>query len=100
MLGGLGLLLKAQLNVKTKLCNSFQSFEYLDSTLLGVKSVRMIIVCRQPSSAANGPELLTPFQLSFKKNLPVCLKILLYPLVRDFTDFHLDDLNDLPYYRN
>ena len=65
MLGGLGLLLKAQLNVKTKLCNSFQSFEYLDSTLVGVKSVRMIIVYRLPSSAVNGPELLTSFQLSF-----------------------------------
>ena len=65
MVGGVGPLLKAQLNVKTKLCNSIQSFKYVDSTLVGVKSVKMIIVFLPPPSAVNGSEMLTSFQLSF-----------------------------------
>ena len=45
--GGVGLL------CKTRLSHDYRSFEYLDSTIVNTRTVRVITVYRPPPSAAN-----------------------------------------------
>ena len=42
--GGVGLLYKANLHVKTRLSHDYRSFEYLDSTIVSSRTVRVISV--------------------------------------------------------
>ena len=52
--GGVGLLYKTVLNVKSRPTNpSFKRFEYMDCTFIHYKSVRIIVVYRPPPSTDN-----------------------------------------------
>ena len=51
--GGVGLLFKEGIRMKTKVCDSFISFECLDVTFVNLKTVRVIVVYRPPPSTTN-----------------------------------------------
>ena len=91
--GGVGLLCKANLDVKTRLSHDYRSFEYLDSTIVNTRTVRVITVYRPPPSAANGLTVdifLDEFG-TLLEELEVTNAELL--IVGDF-NFHMDDLMD------
>ena len=52
--GGVGLLYKVNLHVKTGLSHDYRSFEYLASTIVNTRTVRVISVYHPPLSPANG----------------------------------------------
>ena len=92
--GGVGLLYKANLHVKTRLSHDYRSFEYLDSTIVNTRTVRLISVYRAPPSPANGLTVDI-----FLDEFGTLLEELVVPdaellIVGDF-NFHMDDLIDV-----
>ena len=91
--GGVGLLCKGNLDVKTRLSHDYRSFEYLDSTIVNTRTLRVITVYRPPLSAANG--LTVDIFLDEFGTLLEELEVTNAELfiVGDF-NFHMDDLMD------
>lgn len=92
--GGVGLLFKESLRIKTKAEHQFKSFEYMDISLINLQNVRVIIVYRPPPSQSN---LLTP-GLFFEEFSSFLEQIITSPgnllLVGDF-NFHVEDIDDI-----
>ena len=89
--GGVGLLCKANLDVKTKLSHNYRSFAYLDSTIVSMRTVRVITVYHPPPSAANGLTVdifLDGFGTLLEELVVTNAELL---IVGDF-NFHMDDL--------
>ena len=92
--GGVGLLYKANLHVKTRLSHDYRSFEYLDSTIVNTRTVRLISVYRPPPSPANGLTVdifLDEFGSLLEELVVTDAELL---IVGDF-NFHMDDLIDV-----
>ena len=91
--GGVGLLYKKGIKMKTRLCDKFTSFEWLDATFVNLKTVRVIVVYRPPPSSANGITV-GMFMDEFSallEEVSVSTNELL--IVGDF-NFHMDDANN------
>ena len=91
--GGVGLLYKANLHVKTRLSHDYRSFEYLDSTIVSTRTVRVISVYRPPPSAVNGLTVdifLDEFGTLIEELVVTDAELL---IVGDF-NFRMDDLID------
>ena len=91
--GGVGLLYKVNLHVKTRLSHEYQSFKYLDSTIVNTRIVSVISVYCPPPSAANGSTLdifLNEFGTLLKELVVTDVELL---IVGDF-NFCMDDLRD------
>lgn len=79
--------------MKTRLCNRFRSFEYLDAMFSNLKMVRVIVVYLPPPSSANKltiDNFLEEFSRFFDDVVASPAEL---PLVRDFR-FHVDVQND------
>ena len=82
---------KANLDVKTRLSHDYRSFEYLDSTIVNTRTVRVITVYRPPPSAANGLTVdifLDEFGTLLEELVVTNAELL---IVGDF-NFYMDDL--------